>query len=162
MNDSAGAAGYGPILVAYDGSEFAKAAIAEAGRQLADGRKTIVLTVWLPLEAIPFIPVGGAPLDRPAVDAIVDSSTQRARDTAEEGVALARAAGLDAEPLVEEGDPVWRRIVAVADQHNASIIVLGSHGRTGLSYVLLGSVATSVAHHANRAVLITRAPRSGS
>lgn len=162
MNDPAGTAGDGPILVAYDGSEFAKAGIAEAGRQLADGRKTIVLTVWLPLEAIPFIPAGGAPLDRPTVDAIVDGATQQARDTSEEGAALARAAGLDAEPLVEKGDPVWRRIVDVADQHKASIIVLGSHGRTGLSYVLLGSVATSVAHHANRTVLIARAPRSGS
>ena len=36
----------GPVLFAYDGSRLAKAAIAEAGRQLPAGRDALVLTVW--------------------------------------------------------------------------------------------------------------------
>jgi hypothetical protein len=35
-----------PILIAYDGSDFAKSAITQAAEQLANGRRAIVLTVW--------------------------------------------------------------------------------------------------------------------
>jgi nucleotide-binding universal stress UspA family protein len=74
---------------------------------------------------------------------------------AEEGARLARSAGFDAEPHVEQGDPVWQRIVESAEEHDADILVLGSHGRTGISGVLLGSVAAAAASHTDRAVLIT-------
>ena len=41
-----------------------------------------------------------------------------------------------------------------ADEHDASIVVMGSHGRTGISRVLLGSVAGAAASHTARPVLI--------
>jgi nucleotide-binding universal stress UspA family protein len=56
--------------------------------------------------------------------------------------------------VAEQGDPVWQRIVEVADEHDASIVVMGSHGRTGISRVLLGSVASAAASHTARPVLI--------
>jgi nucleotide-binding universal stress UspA family protein len=42
----------------------------------------------------------------------------------------------------------------VADEHGARLIVLGSHGRSGLSGVFVGSVAAAVAQHSPRSVLI--------
>jgi nucleotide-binding universal stress UspA family protein len=54
-----------------------------------------------------------------------------------------------------EGAPSWKAIVEVADERDASVIVLGSHGRTGLADVLLGSVAGAVAAHSRRTVLIS-------
>ena len=45
----------GPVLIAYDGSEYAKAAIKQAGEQLRDGRPAIVLTVWQPFGATGFV-----------------------------------------------------------------------------------------------------------
>jgi nucleotide-binding universal stress UspA family protein len=140
-----------PVLFAYDGTDHAKAAIEQAGRQLRTGRPAIVLTVWQPLESIPFAQMAVIP------DEVAETMGDGARATAAEGAELAKAAGFDANPLVEVGEPVWERIVQVADDRNAAMVVLGSHGRSGVSYAALGSVATAVAHHTKRPVMISRA-----
>ena len=142
----------GRVLIAYDGSDHAKEAIEEAGRQLAPGREAVVVSVWEPLEGLSFVGLRGysANIDQ----AIVDDAEKAARETAEEGAELARRAGFDAAPKVISGDPVWQMIVQAAEDESAGLIVLGSRGRSGVSYVLLGSVATAVAQHSKRAVLI--------
>lgn len=142
----------GPVLLCYDGSPFARAAIAEAGRQLAPGRRALVVTVWQPLESIPFY---GAPL-APVGPDVDQGLTAEAEETAREGLELAREARFDAEAAIERGAPTWRSIVEVADDRDASLIVIGSHGRHGIEYALMGSVATAVAHHSKRPVLIVR------
>lgn len=144
----------GPVLIAYDGSDCARAAIEEAAGQLGPRRETIVLTVWEPLKAIPFLGIGGEPLDQNAVEAVMAESESGAGRVAAEGAERARSAGLDAVPLVECGEPVWRRIVDVAEERGVGLVVLGSRGRSGLSYVLLGSVAAAVAQHCKRPVMI--------
>ncbi|MDX6657783.1 MAG: hypothetical protein QOH62_2576 [Solirubrobacteraceae bacterium] len=137
-----------PILFAYDGSDHAKAAINQAADQLGNGRRAIVLTVWQPFGAA-FVGVGVAPFG------LEEGIENDARRVAEEGARLASEAGFDAEPAVERGDPVWQRIVEAADERDVGILVLGSHGRTGMQRVLLGSVAGTVAAHTERPVLIT-------
>ena len=86
----------------------------------------------------------------------MDGIAQRAGEVAKEGAELAGAAGFDAEPLVERGESIWARIVELADENNAAIVVIGSHGRSGMSYAVMGSVATAVAHHTRRPVMIAR------
>ena len=113
----------GPVLFAYDGSDHAKAAIEEAGRNLRTGRRALVLTIWQPLESVPFL---GAPLAA-VPEEVVEGMVERAREVAAEGAELARAAGFDAQPLVERGAPIWARIVELADQNDAAMVVLGSH-----------------------------------
>ena len=150
----------GPILIAYDGSEHAKAAIKQAGEQLRDGRPAIVLTVWEPFGATGFV---GAPMVPPV--GLEEDLERDAGRVAEEGARLARTAGFEAEPVVERGDPVWQRIVESADEHGASIVVMGSHGRTGIFRVLLGSVAGTASSHTARPVLIAHdgaQPSNGS
>ena len=77
-----------------------------------------------------------------------------AEQRAPDGASLADAAGFRARPLALEKAPTWKAIVTCADEHDASLIVLGSHGRSGLSDVLVGSVAAAVASHSRRSVLI--------
>ena len=147
-----------PVLLAYDGSEHARTAIEEAGRLLSPGRSAVVLTAWQPLQTVPFF--GGVAM--PSVsEEVLREGEKEAQAVAREGAKLASAAGFDAEAVVEEGTPIWHRIVTAADEYDASVVVLGSHGRSGLSYAAMGSVATSVAHHIDRAVLITRAKGDG-
>jgi nucleotide-binding universal stress UspA family protein len=54
----------------------------------------------------------------------------------------------------------WHEIVAAAEEDpRADLIVVGTHGRTGIGHVLLGSVAERVARHATCPVLVTRAQK---
>ncbi len=143
----------GAIVFAYDGSDLAKLAIDEAARQLTPGREALVVTVWQPFD-VGFLPVGGTRLDAAQISEV----RQAAQDTAAEGASLATAAGFDARPAEIEASPSWKGIVDVADEHDAGLIVLGSHGRTGLAGVLVGSVAEAVARHSRRSVLIVHRP----
>jgi nucleotide-binding universal stress UspA family protein len=142
-----------PILIAYDGSDYAKAAIAQAAEQLDKHRRMVVLTVSQPFD-VALIGVAVVPAG------LEEDLEEESRQVAEEGAALAREAGFESEPVVELGNPVWRRIVEAADDRDVGVLVLGSHGRTGIRRVLLGSVAATVAAHSNRPVLIVHAPDS--
>lgn len=144
-----------PALIAYDGSDHAKAAVAEAGRQLRPGRRVLVMTVVEPMEGVPFLGAAGVPVDAESVEALFDAARTGAAKLADEGCALAREAGLEPEPLVAIGSPVWNQIVAAAEEHDADLIVIGSRGLSGLKHVVLGSVASAVAQHSKRSVLIT-------
>jgi nucleotide-binding universal stress UspA family protein len=139
----------GPVVFAYDGSDLAKLAIDEAGRQVRPGRDALVLTVWHPFD-VGFVPVGGIRFDAAQIPDVRAAAEQ----TAAEGASLAQAAGFNARSAEAEASPTWKGIVKVADEHDSSLIVLGSHGRTGLAGVLIGSVAEAVAAHSRRSVLI--------
>jgi nucleotide-binding universal stress UspA family protein len=139
----------GPVLFAYDGSELAKVAIEEAARQLTSGRDALAVTVWQPFD-VGFVPAGGVHFDAAQLTEV----RLAAERTAAEGASLAQAVGFNARSTAAEATPIWKGIVTVADEHDSSLIVLGSHGRTGLAGVLIGSVAEAVAAHSRRAVLI--------
>jgi nucleotide-binding universal stress UspA family protein len=139
----------GPIVFAYDGSDLAKLAIDDAARQLAPGRAALVLTVWQPFD-VGFMPAGAAHFNAAEVSEV----RRAAEQTADEGASLARDAGFDARGVTLEAAPAWKGVVQVADEHDASLIVLGSHGRSALAGVLIGSVAGAVAAHSRRSVLI--------
>ena len=139
----------GPVVFAYDGSELARLAIDEAGRLLDGERDALVVTVWQPYN-VGFVPPAGDKLDAQQAGE-VKAAAQR---TASEGVSLAQAAGFRARALAVEGAPSWKGVVSVAEEHDSTLIVLGSHGRTSLADVVLGSVAGAVASHSRRSVLI--------
>lgn len=154
--------GQRPVLIAYDGSEQAKAAIVEAARVLGAGRRAVVLTVRASIESFDFAGVGGGTtLDPATVSAMRDAARSEAGAVAEEGADLARQAGFDAEARVGVAPSPWQEIVGVADELEADVIAIGSRGRTGLSKVLLGSVASAVAQHSGRSVLLVHPDTTG-
>src|SRR5581483_8659315 len=123
--------------------------IDEAGRQLTHGRDALVLTVWHPFD-VGFVPAGGVEFNA----AEISDVRQAAEQTAADGASLAQAAGFNARGVAAEAAPTWKGIVEAAEEHLAGLIVLGSHGRSGLAGVLIGSVAEAVAAHSRRSVLI--------
>ncbi|HUA04953.1 MAG TPA: universal stress protein [Solirubrobacteraceae bacterium] len=137
------------MLFAYDGSDLARHAIEEAGRQLGPGRDAVILTIWRPY-AVGFIPLPDAKFDAAASDQVREA----AEATAAEGAAMAQAAGFRANSLAAEEAPTWKGIARVADDYDAGMIVLGSHGKSGFPGIFLGSVAGAVAAHSGRTVLI--------
>ena len=58
-------------------------------------------------------------------------------------------------PEIGSGDPA-NAIVHAAKEHHVDLIVMGTHGRTGLAHAFLGSVAEKVIRHASCPVLVTR------
>jgi nucleotide-binding universal stress UspA family protein/MFS family permease len=141
----------GPLLFAYDGSGPAKAAIDEASRQLP-GRDAIVVTVWRVL-MVGFTP--DPPVDFDA--ACADDVKQAAAQTAASGAARARARGLRTQARAVEGTPAWKAIIDTANDSDASLIVVGTHGRSRLTGRIAGSVAGDVAAHSLQPVLIVHA-----
>jgi nucleotide-binding universal stress UspA family protein len=80
----------------------------------------------------------------------MDSALEKARAGAER----AREAGFEAEPRAVLEEPFWEGIVDVADEIDATVIVIGSRGLKGIRERLEGSVSHEVAEHAGRPVLI--------
>jgi nucleotide-binding universal stress UspA family protein len=139
----------GPVLFAYDGSELAALAIEQAATQLATGRDALVLCVWQPAD------VGFLPTNERHFDAGKASDVKRAaEETAAYGAALAEKAGFRSQSLAVQAAPTWKGIVRTAEEHRASLIVLGSHRRSGLVGHLLGSVAAAVVTHSASSVLV--------
>lgn len=139
----------GPILFVYDGSSLSALAIERAGRELASGREALVLCVWQPAD------VGFEPVNKRHFDA--DSASEvraAAQETAEFGASLARKAGFRAEGVIAEAAPTWKGIIHTAEEHRASLIVLGAHRHSGLVGHLLGGVAAAVVSHAACSVLV--------
>jgi nucleotide-binding universal stress UspA family protein len=77
----------------------------------------------------------------------------------EEQLWRVQAAGSRApvEHRLEEGDPVVE-ILRVAQETKCDLIVMGTHGRTGLAHLLMGSVAEQVVRRATCAVLVVKTP----
>jgi nucleotide-binding universal stress UspA family protein len=146
----------GPVLFAYDGSDLADEAIAEAGRQLPARRDALVLTVWRTF-GVGFIPEPDAQFDA----ACADDVRQAAEQTAARGVRLADAAGFRADALTVQATPAWRAVLDTANEHDASLIVIGSHRHAGLGGLVSGSVADDVTARSKRPVLIIH-PRKGA
>jgi nucleotide-binding universal stress UspA family protein len=139
----------GPVLFAYDGSELAALAIEQAGRQLAPGQEALVVCVWQAAD------VGFVLPDDRHIDATKAGEVETAAgEVAAEGASRAEKAGFRAQSVAVTAAPTWKGIVETAEERNVSLIVLGSHRRTGLVGHLLGSVGSAVVAHAACSVLV--------
>lgn len=128
------AVAYGKLLVATDGSKYGEAASLEAiGIAKLCGSNLIVLSVATKEN------------DLPAARKSVDKIKQ-----------IAEKENLKVETLTLRGIP-YDVIVKTADKKNADIIVVGSHGRTGIERLLMGSVTERVIGHSERPVLVIKA-----
>jgi nucleotide-binding universal stress UspA family protein len=143
------------ILIAYDGSEDAKAAIRQAA-DLMPGAAAIVLTIWEPFATLlARTPETLRPLAavRKAEEIDLEEAAS-AEQRSKEGIELALAAGLDATSVATSlNGSVADTIIEQANRLDVDAIVVGSRGLTGMA-LLLGSVSLAVVQRANRTVVI--------
>ena len=137
------------ILVAIDDSECAQRALAIAiGMALAHRSKLTIVTVVDPIEA------SAAAMDPyNTVQPFLEALTQNAHQLIDESTAKAKAAGASADGLVLDGPPV-ETIVGLARREHDDLVVIGSHGRKGLSRLIIGSVAEGVTREVSCPTLI--------
>ena len=149
----------GPALLAYDGADTSRKAIAAAAALLSDV-PAVVAHAWLaPSHVLLWNPLikGPGPLAEPA-QMLDEASAEVAAGLATEGADHARAAGFPAEPVaVPITHGTWRTLLQAARERHARVIVAGSHGWSPLD-TALGSVADRLTTHADRPVLIVPAP----
>ena len=141
------------ILIAYDGSDDAKAAIAATGT-LFPGEQINVLNVWHRFIDT-MARVGGGMGVIVDYDEIDKDTEKAAGDKAEEGAALAREAGLDASARVAMVETtVADAILNQAEVLTAGAVVCGSRGLTGLKSLMMGSVSHALLQHAQLPVVV--------
>ena len=90
----------------------------------------------------------------------LDDQKKPAHELVERIASEMRCVGFKAETAVEVGD-IREKIIDAAEEWGADLIVVGSHGRSGIPRFLLGSVAEFVARHAKCSVEIVRASARG-
>ena len=143
------------ILVPTDGSDFANKAVATAAR-LAHSlqAKLLVLHVRSPIES-PHHIEGGAmsKLGGKVVLQEIEDEERKLLDTA---LAIAMADGTEAESAFIAGHLPYDAIIRVAREQQCDLIVMASHGRSGLSGFLVGSETQEVLTHSTIPVLVVR------
>lgn len=147
------------VLLCYDGSDSAATAIAVAARLLR-GREALVCHAWAGLSRAVFhsdaSDLPGALVE--AAEEFDALDREAAEALAEAGARLASDAGFRAEPLAaRERRKTWCTVLEAADRHDASVVVAGAHGLSGIGRMLSGSVSTALVHHSRRPVLVVPA-----
>ncbi|NJN97237.1 MAG: universal stress protein [Anaerolineales bacterium] len=142
---------YNTILVPLDGSQRAEAILPHVENlALCHSSKVVLLQVVEP-----------KPLMIDGTNAVPDL-VEYEHHLKEAQVYLTRwqskfqEKGIEARIHLPEGGPVVTQIIHVAENENAELIAMASHGRTGLARVFYGSVAAGVLHRIDRPLLLIR------
>ena len=142
---------FNKILIPTDGSEYTKNAI-EAGLEIAKSCGGTVTALYV-VDQTSFV---NFPMDSTIVSvySLLEEEGKEAVSYVEErGLAM----GVEVTAEVEEGSPV-KSIIEASKDHD--LVVMGTLGRTGVSKLLLGSVAEKVLRHAACPVMVVRSPES--
>jgi nucleotide-binding universal stress UspA family protein len=141
------------ILLAIDSSEYSGPAIKEVAQRPWPARSTVrVLSVVEPYPAIAVQPsYGGGEI----LESLDREMTRRATNLTKKTLDFLKSKDLKVDARVRTGDPS-SEIVDEAREWSADLIVLGSHGYTGIKRLFLGSVALFVVGHAPCSVEVVR------
>jgi nucleotide-binding universal stress UspA family protein len=140
------------FLVPIDFSEYANQAL-EYAINLA-GKLDACVTL---LHVIQSVPLGGVDMGVTLPYTYLQDLEAEVMQSMEACLARVTAAGLEGEIVVVHGVP-FHEIVEMAKKQKADLIIIGTHGRTGLQHMLLGSVAEKVVRLAPCPVLVARQP----
>lgn len=146
------------IVAATDFSEDSKLALSfaeELARKFS--ADLIVLHVDQPLAPVMMTPELGPAMDVGAMGRIAEEQRLLAQRELDKIAGRLRDGGLKVKSMLKVGSP-FLEILHTAQNEGADLIVLGTHGRTGLAHVLMGSVAERVVQKAPCPVLTIRHP----
>ena len=151
---------YDPILLALDGSELAERALPHAvalARQF--GARLLLVRVVPPVVQ----PLGVEPGFSPASGyaQVIEAESAAARAYVDHLAQRLQQDGITVEALTPLGEPA-ASILEVAAERGAGLIVMATHGRSGLSRLVFGSVAERVLREASVPLLLVRARPSST
>lgn len=146
---------YQHLLVPTDGSQLSQRALTQA-LALAKvlGAQLTLLHVQPPLP-VPLVGMGDM-LDPATVDSLTKTAEGESERIVKDAQTAALEAGVAIHTEVVKQDLPYRAIVEAAKRHGCDLIVMASHGRKGLSGLLIGSETQRVLLHAPISVLVVR------
>ncbi len=143
------------VLVATDFSECSKVALDTAIELARRYSAALTLVHVFAIPVYPYMDV--VPM---AVD-IETPAREAATEELRKALAAARTQLPTAVAVLKQAGAVWEQILAAAREVGADLIVLGTHGRTGVSHALIGSVAERVVRNSPVPVLTVCRPKPG-
>ncbi|WP_406855747.1 universal stress protein [Alsobacter sp. KACC 23698] len=149
---------YRHVIAATDGTPFARHAVEHAvGLARALGARLSIVTVTEPFHVFS-LEVQQLEDNRPQYEAHARAMAERALNDA---ASLARAQGVSYELVQVESDRPYEAIIDAAADRDCDLIVMASHGRSGVAAVILGSETMKVLTHSKIPVLVIRPDDSG-
>lgn len=139
---------YDSILLPTDGSDGAGLAVEKAIALAAEHDATLLVLNVVDITAASAIPEAQAKSIRELLSNAGEAHISEVADQASK-------AGVVVESLIREGNAA-AEILDVAEAESVDLIVMGTHGRSGIDRLLLGSVADRVIRHSPVSVLITK------
>jgi nucleotide-binding universal stress UspA family protein len=134
-----------PVVVAFDGSGPARAAV-DAAVRLFPGRPLLIASVWEPAAA---------------GSLVAQARRDYAATIANEGLGMVRAAGAgagaEAVPM-PDSENVAETLLELAERADAAALVVGSRGHRAVRSSLFGSTSTRLLHESRRPVVVVRDP----
>ena len=144
------------VLVAVDGSEYAKKAINAAVTLCKAVDAELIAFHAIPVPRHLFTEESGGMYPFPLTQYFA-SARKEAQGLVDDAVALAKKSGITATGLVADpGYSIVEAIVQAASSHNIDLIVVGSRWLGGFKKLLIGSVSAAVVNHAHCSVLVVR------
>ena len=143
---------YQRILVATDGSKYSIAAASEAIGIAKRCRASLYVVSVVPTESASPFDIVHSEMQH---EMIAKKEFRDGEKNVNDLLVVAKQEGVRVEGLVVEGRP-YEAIVEYAREKGVDLIVMGSHGRTGLERLLMGSVTERVVGHADCSVLIAK------
>ena len=142
---------YDRILIATDGSARSKVA-AEHGIELAKSIGASVLGVYVVNEVVVASAVRQLGADKKEIEEKLQTQGEKALGEIKK---MAEAAGVAIDTTIKSGAPA-NMVIDVARTEGADLIVMGSHGESGVTKLLIGSVVQKVLYWASCPVLVVR------
>jgi nucleotide-binding universal stress UspA family protein len=152
---------YDRILVPIDFSEHSKKTVSYATRTATRHNSTIYLLHVFQIPDYVVTTYARRRQNSAEVQSHLVAAEQEARETLEAFAQELLNGGIKVQPYLRVGYP-FDEIVLMANHFKVDLIIIGSHGRSGISRLLVGSTAARVVEHALCPVLVVKGPRAGT
>lgn len=136
------------VLVPFDGSDAAKTALKRALEENPDAEITV-------LNVLDSTNLADSTIQASGAETLNDAQREEAEELFEQAEEYAAEYGMTIHTAVQVGTP-GEAIVDYAQENNTDHIIMGSHGRSGLSRIVIGSVAETVIRNSPLTVTIAR------